>query len=154
MKKGTDLESQLFHDQLIKLRKKRGGSIFGEIYDKINLCSDLRSIFYQEKFLKLFKSILKTNEIYLNGFMCRFDFPNDTRNSLSWHQDAPYYMQTFPNFNSGVCWMPVTNNTEENGTLQFIPGSNKKYLRSKYVSKDDHSTSQYFLKISLNKKKK
>ena len=26
--------------------------------------------------------------------MLRLDAPNDNRNNLDWHQDAPYYLQT------------------------------------------------------------
>ena len=86
--------------------------------------------------------------------MCRFDFPNDKRNVLSWHQDSPYYMQTYPKFNAGVCWVPVTNNSERNGTLQFIKKSNKKMIKSKYVSKNNLSTSEYLLEVSEKEKTK
>ena len=149
-KKYINLENQVFHDQLKKLRKKQ--KVFGEIYDKINLSSDLMIIFYQKKFIDTFKLILKTDQIYLSGFMCRFDFPNDDRNMLSWHQDSPYYMQTYPKFNAGVCWVPITNNSEKNGTLQFIKKSNKRMEKSKYVSKNSLSTSEYLLEVSEKEK--
>ncbi len=152
LKKNNDLENQIFHDQLIKLRLKK--KLFGEIYDKINLSSELRSIFYQKKFLDIFKSILKSDQIYLNGFMFRFDFPNDKRNLLSWHQDSPYYLQTYPKFKAGVCWIPVTKNTELNGTLQYIPQSNKKFVKSKYLSKNHLATSEYKINVNKNELKK
>lgn len=151
LKKSKNLENQIFHDQLIKLRKNK--KLFGEIYDKINLSSELRSIFYQKRFLSIFKSILKSDQIYLNGFMFRFDFPNDKRNSLSWHQDSHYYLQTFPKFKAGVCWIPLTNNSEKNGTLQYIPFSNQKFVKSKYFSKNLSSTSEYKISIKENEKK-
>ena len=152
LKKNNDLENQIFHDQLIKLRLKK--KLFGEIYDKINLSSELRSIFYQKKFLDIFKSILKSDQIYLNGFMFRFDFPDDKRNVLSWHQDSPYYLQTYPKFKAGVCWIPVTKNTELNGTLQYIPQSNKKFVKSKYLSKNHLATSEYKINVNKNELKK
>ena len=151
LKKNKNLENQIFHHELIKLRKNK--KLFGEIYDKINLSSELRGIFYRKKFLSTFKSILKSNQIYLNGFMFRFDFPNDNRNTLTWHQDSPYYLQTFPKFKAGVCWIPVTNNSEMNGTLQYIPRSNKKFINSKYLSKNLLSTSEYKINIKKNEKK-
>ena len=147
-----NLESQIPQNQLIKLRKKK--KIFGEIYDKINLSSELRSIFYQKKFLDIFKSILKSDQIYLNGFMFRFDFPNDKRNRLSWHQDSPYYLQTYPKFKAGVCWIPVTKNSELNGTLQFIPQSNKKFVKSSFFSNNNLATSEYKIDINKNELKK
>jgi len=151
LKKNNNLEHQLFHDQMLKLRKKK--KIFSEIYDKINLSSELRSIFYQKKFLNFFSSVLKTDQIYLNGFMMRFDFPNDERNSLQWHQDSPYYMQTYPKFNAGVCWIPVTNNSKKNGTLQFIMKSNKKFIKSKLSLKNNLSTSQYIMPVTKKEEK-
>lgn len=152
LKKNKDLENQIFHNQLIKLRQRK--KLFGEIYDKINLSSELRSIFYQKKFINIFKSILKSDQIYLNGFMFRFDFPDDKRNLLSWHQDSPYYLQTYPKFKAGVCWIPVTKNTELNGTLQYIPRSNKKFVKSKYLSKNHLATSEYKINVNKNELKK
>lgn len=148
LKNLKDIENQLFHNNLIKIRKNK--KFFGKIYDKINLSSELRSIFFQEKFLNIFKSVLNTNQIYLNGFIFRFDFPNDKRNALSWHQDSPYYLQSYPKFNAGVCWVPVTNNSYKNGTLQYLNGQTKKIIRSNYTNKNSYSTSQYTINIKKN----
>ena len=145
-KDNLNLEDQKFHNQLIKLRKNK--KLFGELYDKINLSSDLRSIFYKTKFLKIFSKILNTDQVFLNGFMMRFDFPFDGRNSLDWHTDAAYYLQSYPRFNAGVCWLPVTNNSEHNGTLQYVKEFSKIIPSSKLISKNKYSTSQFILKDS------
>ena len=42
LKNLKDIENQLFHNNLIKIRKNK--KLFGKIYDKINLSSELRSI--------------------------------------------------------------------------------------------------------------
>ena len=70
---------------------------------------------------------MKTQEelLIINGFTFRLDAPFDKRNVLDWHTDAPYYEQTDPYYNAGVCWVALTNNSFENGTVKFIPGSNK-----------------------------
>lgn len=130
------LESEKFHSQLIKLRNSNP-KIFGEIYDKINLNSSLRGVFYQEKFKTKFAKLLnvKSNQIYLFGFMMRFDVPGDTRNKLDWHQDSPYYMMSYPKFNAGVCWAAITKNSDYNGTLKFIKKSNSKFFKIKSFKK-------------------
>ena len=71
--------------------------------------------------MKNFQSLgISENKIFLNGFMLRFDAPNDKRNSLDWHQDSPYYKMNYPQYNSGVCWLSITKNSYKNGTLNFI----------------------------------
>ncbi len=144
-----NLECENFHKKLFLLRKRKPQK-FGEIYDKINLNSKLRSIFYSEKFMDYFSKILnvKNNQVFLNGFMLRFDAPNDRRNKLNWHQDSPYYMMSFPKFNAGVCWCAITRNNKTNGTLQFIPKSHKKFIKVKSVKKDNFTSEQFLVKIS------
>ena len=81
----------------------------------------------------MFSKILKTKKelLIINGFSFRLDAPFDKRNVLDWHTDAPYYEQTNPYYNAGVCWVALTNNSFENGTVRFIPGSNKSKVDSK-----------------------
>jgi ectoine hydroxylase-related dioxygenase (phytanoyl-CoA dioxygenase family) len=148
-----NIEDINFHKKLIKFRKLKPKK-FGNIYDRINLNSKFRSIFYSESSLKIFAKILgvRNNQVYVNGFMMRFDVPNDLRNKLNWHQDSPYYMMGYPKFNSGVCWCAITKNTKKNGTLKFIPGSHLKYIKSKKSKKNNLSSEQY--KTTITKKEK
>ena len=148
-KKKFDLEDENFHKKIILFRKKNPKK-FGETYDNINLNSRFRSIFHSEKFLNLFAKILDTssNQIYLTGFMMRFDSPYDKRNLLDWHQDSSPYMQSYPKFNSGVCWCAVTNNSEKNGTLVFVPKSHSKYIKANFTRKKISYSKQYGIKLS------
>ena len=150
-KKDFTVEGQEFHDKLIKLRKNNP-KIFGKIYDRMNLNANLRSIFYTKKMLKNFSTILNTKveNIYLNGFMCRFDAPNEDRNSLEWHQDTPYYLETYPKMNAGVCWMAVTKNSSKNGTLIYIPRSHHKIIKPNSFKKDKFHSEQKKIAISKN----
>ena len=150
-----DIEDITFHKKLIKFRKLKPKK-FGNIYDKINLNAKFRSIFYSEYFLKSFAKVLniKSNQVFVNGFMMRFDVPNDLRNKLNWHQDSSYYMMGYPKFNAGVCWCPITKNTEKNGTLKFIQGSHLKYIKTKKNKKNDLSSEQYHISISKIEKNK
>ena len=150
-----NIEDANFHKKLIKFRKLKPKK-FGNIYDKINLNSKFRSIFYSESFLKSFAKVLnvKSNQVFVNGFMMRFDVPNDLRNKLNWHQDSSYYMMGYPKFNAGVCWCPVTKNTEKNGTLKFIPGSHLKYIKTNKTKKNNLSSEQYQIVITKSEKEK
>ena len=150
-----NIEDINFHKKLIKFRKLKPKK-FGNIYDKINLNSKFRSIFYSESSLKIFARVLNvsSNQIYVNGFMMRFDVPNDLRNKLDWHQDSSYYMMGYPKFNAGVCWCAITKNTEKNGTLKFIPGSHLKHIKAKKNKKEDLSSEQNRITITKTEKEK
>jgi ectoine hydroxylase-related dioxygenase (phytanoyl-CoA dioxygenase family) len=102
------------HQKLIKFRKESPNK-FGEMYDTLNLSATLRSIFYQQFFINYFSKILNTgrNNIFINGFMFRLDPPFDKKNSLDWHQDSSYYHMSYPEYKAGVCWIPLTNNSEK-----------------------------------------
>ncbi len=146
------------HKKLIDFRKKNPKK-FGDMYDELNLNALLRSIFYSKKFINMFSKILKTKKefIILNGFMFRLDAPFDKRNVLDWHLDGPYFEQTHPFYNAGVCWMPLTDNSFENGTVRFIPGSNKSKVdlkKLKFTRKNKNKLAEGTIKIPVSEKEK
>ncbi len=120
------------HKKLINFRKKNPRK-FSDLYLELGVNASLKSIFYSKKFLNMFSKILKTKKefIYLNGVQFRLDAPFDKRNALPWHLDGPYHEQTHPLHSAGVCWMPLTNNSFNNGTVRFIPDSNKSKVNLK-----------------------
>ena len=129
---GMNFNSTSIHNKLINFRKKKPKK-FGDMYDELNLNASFKSIVYSKKFINMFSKILGTKKEFLiiNGFTLRLDAPFDKRNVLDWHTDAPYYEQTEPYYNAGVCWIALTDNSFENGTVRFIPGSNKSKVDSK-----------------------
>jgi len=148
-KKKFSVESKEFSKKLLLLRKKNPKK-FGDIYDKFRLNAKLRSIFYKKKFLNVFSKILntETENIFLNGFMLRLDAPNDKRNALDWHQDSSYYLMSHPKYNAGVCWVAITKNSKKNGTLIFIPETNKFMEKTKDNKKNAFFSDQKKIKIS------
>ena len=120
------------HKKLIDFRKKNPRK-FSDLYLELGCNASLRSIFYSKKFINMFSKILKTKKefIILNGFMLRLDAPFDKRSVIPWHLDGPYFEQTHPFYNAGFCWIPLTNNSFDNGTVRFIPGSNKSKVNIK-----------------------
>jgi len=106
----------------------------------------------------MFSKILKTKKefIFLNGFMFRLDAPFDKRNAVDWHLDGSYFDQTHPFYSAGVCWMPLTNNSFDNGTVRFIPGSNKSKVNPKslkFTRKNKLGTSNIIIPVSEEEKK-
>jgi ectoine hydroxylase-related dioxygenase (phytanoyl-CoA dioxygenase family) len=145
------------HKKLINFRKKNPRK-FSDLYLELGLNASLRSIFYSKKFLNMFSKILKTKKEFLliNGFMLRLDAPFDKRNVLPWHLDASYYEHTDPFYNAGVCWMPLTNNSFDNGTVRFIPGSNKSKVDPKtlkFTRKSKLSAATIKILVSKEEKK-
>ena len=103
-----------------------------------------------------FSKILDTerNNIFINGFMFRLDAPFDKKNSLDWHQDSSYYHMCYPKFNSGVCWIPLTNNSEKNGSLIFIPSKNPKFIKKTKSFKNNNFTSEQYTSSLLRSETK
>lgn len=145
----VSFENKKLHQELIKMRETSPVK-FGNLYDTLNLSSGLKKIFYQDKFLKLFSKILgaKVYNVFINGFMFRLDVPYDKRNVLDWHQDSPYYEMTHPKFNSGVCWLSITKNTLENGSLNYLMKSHQRgHLSSKGYKLNSLYSEQHKIKI-------
>jgi ectoine hydroxylase-related dioxygenase (phytanoyl-CoA dioxygenase family) len=55
--------------------------------------------------------------------MCRLDVPNDKRNTLDWHQERSFFPQNRNGLNGLVCWIPLTDITEEMGPMHISPRS-------------------------------
>ena len=145
------------HKKLLNFRKNNPRK-FSDLFLELGLNASLRSIFYSKKFINMFSKILKTKKefILINGFTLRLDAPFDKRNVLPWHVDAWYFQQTHPYYNAGFCWMPLTNTSFENGTVRFIPGSNKSKVNPKnlkFTRKSKLAASVIKIPISEEEKK-
>tara|TARA_Y100000590_G_C15667116_1_gene994906 strand:+ start:611 stop:1450 length:840 start_codon:yes stop_codon:yes gene_type:complete len=150
----SNVENILLHKKLIKFRKQEPQK-FGNFYDELSLNASLRSIFYSKKFIKLFSKILNTKEefLYLNGFMFRLDAPHDKRNVLDWHQDSPWFQQSYPSFNAAVCWIPVTDHNYKNGATLYVPKSHGKYINVKREAKGRLDSLQFRCSPTKDEKK-
>ena len=131
-KSNLNFSNNSIHKKLFKLRKENPKK-FSDLYLELSHNASIRSVFYSQKFINIFSKILNTKKelIFINGFMFRLDAPRDKRNTLTWHSDGPYYEQTYPFYNAGVCWLALTDNSFRNGTVKFIPGSNGNKLDRK-----------------------
>ena len=130
--------TELFHKKLIELRQKDPES-FGAIYDSLKtsltltqLVTDDKVVDHIVKFLKI-----KSSDLAVSEPMCRLDVPNDKRNALDWHQERSFFPQNRNGLNGLVCWVALTDITEEMGPIHISPRS--------------HTEGQ--LKLSSNRKK-
>lgn len=150
-----DIENVSLHESLINFRNKKPKE-FGNFYDELTLNASIRSIFYSEKFMAFYSNLLGVSQenLFINGFMLRLDGPFDNRNTLDWHQDGQYYEQTYPEFNACVCWLPITRNSEKNGTLKFIPKTHLEYKKTKKEKLGQAFSTQYKNLPEINELKK
>ena len=116
--------TELFHKKLIEFRQKDPES-FGAIYDSLKtsltltqLITDNKVADFVAKFLKI-----KPSDLSISEPMCRLDVPNDKRNTLDWHQERSFFPQNRNGLNGLVCWIPLTDITEEMGPMHISPKS-------------------------------
>jgi hypothetical protein len=116
--------TELFHKKLIEFRQKDPES-FGAIYDSLKtsltltqLITDNKVVDFVAKFLKI-----KPSDLSISEPMCRLDVPNDKRNTLDWHQERSFFPQNRNGLNGLVCWIPLTDITEEMGPMHISPRS-------------------------------
>jgi hypothetical protein len=116
--------TELFHKKLIEFRQKDPES-FGAIYDSLKtsltltqLITDNKVADFVAKFLKI-----KPSDLSISEPMCRLDVPNDKRNTLDWHQERSFFPQNRNGLNGLVCWIPLTDITEEMGPIHISPRS-------------------------------
>jgi len=116
--------TELFHKKLIEFRQKDPES-FGAIYDSLKtsltltqLTTDNKVVDFVAKFLKI-----KPSDLSISEPMCRLDVPNDKRNTLDWHQERSFFPQNRNGLNGLVCWIPLTDITEEMGPIHISPRS-------------------------------
>jgi ectoine hydroxylase-related dioxygenase (phytanoyl-CoA dioxygenase family) len=51
---------------------------------------------------------------------------------------------SYPEYKAGVCWIPLTNYSEKNGSLIFIPSKNPKFIKKTKSFKNDNFTSEQY----------
>ena len=119
-------KSELFHKKLIEFREKEP-QLFGAIYDSLKTSLTLTQLVSDDVIVDNVAKFLnvKPSEISISEPMCRLDVPNDKRNALEWHQERSFFPQNRDGSHSLVCWIPLTNVTEEMGTIHISPESHK-----------------------------
>ena len=116
--------TELFHKKLIECRQKDPES-FGAIYDSLKTSLTLTQLVTDDKVVDYVTKLLKIkpSDLSISEPMCRLDVPGDQRNALDWHQERSFFPQNRNGLNGLVCWIPLTNITEEMGPIHISPRS-------------------------------
>ena len=117
-------KSELFHKKLIEFRKK-DPKLFGAIYDSLKTSLTLTQLVSDDVIVDNVAKFLNVepSDVSISEPMCRLDVPNDKRNALEWHQERSFFPQNRDGLRSLVCWIPLTNVTEEMGAIHVSPES-------------------------------
>ena len=119
-------KSEIFHKKLIEFRKK-DSKLFGAIYDSLKTSLTLTQLVSDDVIVDNVAKFLcvESSDVSISEPMCRLDVPNDKRNTLEWHQERSFFPQNRDGSHSLVCWIPLTNVTEEMGAIHVSPKSHK-----------------------------
>ncbi len=143
-------KSQLFHKKLIEFRKKDPES-FGAIYDSLKTSLTLTQLVSDDVIVDNVAKFLKVqpNDVSISEPMCRLDVPNDTRNILNWHQERSFFPQNRDGLHGLVCWIPLTDVTEEMGAIHVCPESHNSGLVPAVEKKINKTDATYTTQISV-----
>ena len=117
-------KSGLFHKKLIEFRKEEP-KLFGAIYDSLKTSLTLTQLVSDDIIVDNIAKFLKVEpgDVSISEPMCRLDVPDDKRNALEWHQERSFFPQNRDGLHSLVCWIPLTDVTEEMGAIHISPES-------------------------------
>lgn len=122
------------HLSLLNLRLKNKKK-FSILFDTIQTVITNYKILSDKKIINLCSKVLKNcrGSVSLTDVSLRLDPPNDSRNSLEWHQDSSYFMQNINPKNGLVLWAPVIDLEKNMGGLEFLEESYK--IGTQYIKK-------------------
>lgn len=58
---------------------------------------------------------------------------------FAWHQDMAYWPPFTSDLSAATCWLAVSDSTEENGCMRFLPGSQKETQLRKHAPGEQFS---------------
>ena len=141
------------NQKLIKFRKKYP-VFFSEFFQTIQTIACIYPPLVKKKVLLVIEQLLNVPKDFLTltDVGIRLDAPNDSRNSLEWHQDSSYYRQNNSGLNGIVIWSPLIQNiSKEMGPLEFLRRSQKSGTLMTPKNKSKNKLSSRKITISKNK---
>ena len=133
--------TDLFHSKLIEFRKSDPES-FGAIYDSLKTNLALTQLVTDDIIVNNVAKNLKSesSDLSISEPMCRIDVPDDSRNVLGWHQERSFFPQNRDGLNGLVCWIPLTDVTDEMGSIHISPESHKEGFVNKTRERKENSS--------------
>lgn len=117
---------QAFHDRLIALRAE-APDVFSAIYTSVQSSALLANALTSDLIMKTVAEHLKCapERLLFSSALLRMDPPNDTRNTLSWHQEQSYNPLNRNGDNAVTVWIPLQDTPEAQGAIWGMPGSHR-----------------------------
>jgi ectoine hydroxylase-related dioxygenase (phytanoyl-CoA dioxygenase family) len=144
-----DLNDLRLHNELIHLRRNNPEE-FSKLYDSMQSNAALLALTYSAKIESVMKQIFENPCLSATGHMIRMDAPLDTRNTINWHQEIPYYPQNVDGDNAAVMWFPLNNHKAEHGPVIVAPGSHKLgVVKLEHVPASNLKSEQYVVPEKL-----
>ncbi|MCY4570042.1 MAG: phytanoyl-CoA dioxygenase family protein [Candidatus Poribacteria bacterium] len=105
----------------------RENEVFG--WHTLVFSEALFNLITHPKVLDVLESLIGSDIQFNGDFWVRPKLPNEKLTTLPWHQDSAYMPDT-ENDTHLTVWMPLVDVKQENGPLQFLPGSHKTGLQT------------------------
>jgi ectoine hydroxylase-related dioxygenase (phytanoyl-CoA dioxygenase family) len=139
------------HREILNMRIKNP-QLFSLVYDSVYNSSGLHNFMTQRTIVNAASELLdcKQEELSALGYMFRMDPPHDSRNSLDWHQDLPYYPASSDLGNGLVCWVPMQKTDDKNGAIHIVEGSHN-YGEMPYERANIKNNISEQLRVNLEK---
>tara|TARA_B100000795_G_scaffold257963_1_gene231658 strand:- start:11634 stop:12470 length:837 start_codon:yes stop_codon:yes gene_type:complete len=143
-----DLNKKLFEF------RKSYPTFFAEYFETLQTIANIYPPLVNKKTLSIMAQLLGISKdfITLTDVAIRLDSPNDSRNTLEWHQDSSYYRQNNFGKNGVVVWSPLIHDTSlDMGPIEFLRKSQK--IGTLMTSKKDSKNKLFSKKISITQNK-
>ena len=123
---------------------------FSKLYDSMQSNAALMALTYSAKIESVLNQIFEDPCLSASGHMIRMDAPLDTRNTINWHQEIPYYPQNIDGNNAAVMWFPLNSHKAEHGPVIVAPGSHKLgVVKLEHIPASNLKSEQYIVPEKL-----
>lgn len=141
----TAWDDPLLSEAVISFRQEHR-SLFGIFYDALQNSSVLQALFTDSDLYSTVATLLDDDAYSLSstGHMLRVDVPEDTRNTLDWHQDSAYYKQNQIGDHGCVVLLPLVDIGPDNGSPVILVGSHREGVLAHELRKDGRQCSEKF----------
>lgn len=141
----TAWDDPLLSEAVIAFRQEHR-SLFGIFYDALQNSSILQALFTDSDLYSTAATLLDDDAYTVSstGHMLRVDVPDDTRNTLDWHQDSAYYKQNQIGDHGCVVLLPLVDIGPDNGSLMILVGSHREGVLAHELRKDGRQCSEKF----------
>jgi ectoine hydroxylase-related dioxygenase (phytanoyl-CoA dioxygenase family) len=149
----SSFDNPEFCRQLIELKQNQNLN-HRKIYDSMQNCLALNSLFSSKFIVDLVKEISQTSHLSIAYYSFIIGNPNDSQNNVGWHRDT--LVGGGGIFEDGLTiWVPLHDTPHERGAIKCLSGSHKDLNPDacwREPSADPAKSDRYFVKEELLQK--